>query len=287
VVAEIAQPTAMGPVRRVLGFLKANPLITVGGSVIILLAVVGLLAPVLGTVDPVALAPGQRALLPSVSHWFGTDLLGRDVYSRVIYGTRVSLFVGLTVAIVSGIVGLLVGVIAGYIPYADLPIMRIVDGFMAIPPILLAIALMAITGAGVLNVIVAVTLAEVPRVARLTRGSVLVVRKQIYVDAAVTSGTTRWPLMWRHIVPNILTPLVIQVTFICAQAMIAEASLSFLGIGVPPDIPSWGNIMAEGRAIWQLKPHLIFFPATFLAITIFSMNLLGDGLRDLLDPRSS
>jgi peptide/nickel transport system permease protein len=201
------------------------------------------------------------------------------------YGARVSLLVGFSVAFFSSVIGLAIGMVSGFVRWADSIIMRIMDGLMSIPPILLAIALMALTRGSVQNVILAITVAEVPRVSRLVRGVVLSLREQPYVDAAVAAGTRSPRIMLRHILPNTLAPLTVQATYICASAMIIEAILSFIGAGTPPIIPSWGNIMAEGRALWQVKPYIVFFPAIFLSITVLAVNLLGDGLRDWLDPR--
>jgi peptide/nickel transport system permease protein len=246
---------------------------------------VAVFAPFLWTKDPTALAPAMRTREPSAQWWFGTDMLGRDVYSRVLYGTRVSLTVGFAVAICSSVVGLAIGLVSGFIRMADAVIMRIMDGLMSIPSILLAIALMALTRGSVGNVVLAITVAEIPRVSRLVRGVVLSLREQPYVDAAVAAGTRTPRIIIRHILPNTLAPLTVQATYICASAMIIEAILSFIGAGTPPIIPSWGNIMAEGRALWQVKPYIVFFPAVFLSITVLAVNLLGDGLRDALDPR--
>jgi len=243
------------------------------------------LAPYLGTVDPTALAPAKRTREPSAVFWFGSDMLGRDIYSRVLFGTRVSLLVGFSVALLSSVAGLAIGLVAGFLRWADGFVMRIMDGLMSIPPILLAIALMALTRGSVGNVILAITIAEVPRVSRLVRGVVLSLREQPYVDAAVASGTRTPMIILRHILPNTLAPMLVQATYICASAMIVEAILSFIGAGTPPTIPSWGNIMAEGRALWQVKPYIVFFPAAFLSVTVLAVNLLGDGLRDALDPK--
>jgi peptide/nickel transport system permease protein len=212
-------------------------------------------------------------------------MLGRDVYSRVIYGSRVSLIVGFSVALFASVLGTFIGLTAGFIRGLDAVIMRAMDGLMSIPPILLAIALMALTRASVQNVIIAISIAEFPRVSRLVRGVVLSLREQPYVEAAIASGTRVPAIIWKHILPNTLAPLMVQATFICASAMITEATLSFIGAGTPPIIPSWGNIMAEGRALWQVKPYIVFFPAIFLSVTVLAVNLLGDGLRDALDPR--
>jgi peptide/nickel transport system permease protein len=273
------------PRKGVLGFLWRNPTIAIGGALVLTMICVAIFAPFLTTRDPTALAPALRTREPSAQFWFGTDMLGRDVYSRVLYGTRVSLTVGFAVAICASLAGLTIGLISGFIRAADAIIMRIMDGMMSIPSILLAIALMALTRGSVGNVILAITIAEIPRVSRLVRGVVLSLREQPYVDAAVAAGTRTPMIILRHILPNTLAPLTVQATYICASAMITEAILSFIGAGTPPIIPSWGNIMAEGRALWQVKPYIVFFPAIFLSITVLAVNLLGDGLRDALDPR--
>jgi len=276
---------AVKPKKGFIGFLRRNPTIAIGGFLLLAMLFVAVFAPFLWTKDPTALAPALRTREPSAQWWFGTDMLGRDVYSRVLYGTRVSLTVGFSVAILASIAGLTIGLVSGFIRVADSIIMRIMDGMMSIPPILLAIALMALTRGSVGNVILAITIAEIPRVSRLVRGVVLSLREQPYVDAAVAAGTRTPMIIWRHILPNTLAPLTVQATYICASAMITEAILSFIGAGTPPTIPSWGNIMAEGRALWQVKPYIVFFPAVFLSITVLAVNLLGDGLRDALDPR--
>jgi peptide/nickel transport system permease protein len=288
VAAATPMPDIMPPVKRrkgVFGFLWRNPTIAIGGFLVLLMICVAVFAPLLFTKDPTALAPALRTREPSAQWWFGTDMLGRDVYSRVIYGTRVSLTVGFAVAFFASLIGLVIGLISGFIRVADSIIMRIMDGLMSIPSILLAIALMALTRGSVGNVILAITVAEIPRVSRLVRGVVLSLREQPYVDAAVAAGTRTPMIIIRHILPNTLAPLTVQATYICASAMITEAILSFIGAGTPPIIPSWGNIMAEGRALWQVKPYIVFFPALFLSITVLAVNLLGDGLRDALDPR--
>jgi peptide/nickel transport system permease protein len=270
---------------RIAGFIHRHPTIVIGATLLGLMLLIALLAPCLGTTDPTALSPARRTRAPSAAYWFGTDMLGRDVYSRVLYGARVSLVVGFSVAFCASALGTVIGLAAGYIRGLDAVIMRVMDGLMSIPPILLAVALMALTRASVQNVILAISIAEFPRVSRLVRGVVLSLREQAYVEAAIASGTSVPAIIRKHILPNTLAPLMVQATFICASAMITEATLSFIGAGTPPVTPSWGNIMAEGRALWQVKPHMVFFPAIFLSITVLAVNLLGDGLRDALDPR--
>ena len=273
------------PKRGFIGFLRRYPTIAIGSLLLILMLGMAIFAPYLFTRDPTALAPALRTREPSAQFWFGSDMLGRDVYSRVVYGARVSLLVGFSVAICASAIGLFIGLMSGVNRIADSIIMRSMDGMMSIPSILLAIALMALTRGSVQNVILAITIAEIPRVSRLVRGVVLSLREQPYVEAAVASGTRTPVIIWRHILPNTLAPLTVQATYICAAAMITEAILSFIGAGTPPIIPSWGNIMAEGRALWQVKPYIVFFPAIFLSLTVLAVNLLGDGLRDALDPR--
>jgi peptide/nickel transport system permease protein len=276
---------AVKPRKGVIGFVRRNPMITAGGFLLLLMVMLAIFAPLLWTVDPTALAPARRTRAPSALYWFGTDMLGRDIYSRVVYGARVSLIVGFSVAFLASGIGLLIGLVSGMVRWADGVIMRVMDGLMSIPPILVAIALMALTRGSVQNVVIAITIAEIPRVTRLVRGVVLSLREQPYVEGAVASGSGAAAIIFRHILPNTLPALTVQATYICASAMIVEAILSFIGAGVPPQTPSWGNIMAEGRALWQVKPHIVFFPAVFLSFTVLAVNLLGDGLRDALDPR--
>jgi peptide/nickel transport system permease protein len=283
-----ALPDVLPPVklrRGFIGLVRRHPTVAVGAALVLILIAMALLAPFLATVDPTALAPARRTRAPSPEYWFGTDMLGRDIYSRVVYGARVSLLVGFSVALLSSLIGLAIGLVSGFLRWADGVIMRVMDGLMSIPPILLAVALMALTRGSVQNVIMAITIAEIPRVSRLVRGVVLSLREQPYVDAAIAAGTRTPAIILRHILPNTLAPMTVQATYICASAMIIEAILSFIGAGTPPTIPSWGNIMAEGRALWQVKPFIIFFPALFLSVTVLAVNLLGDGLRDALDPR--
>ena len=264
---------------------RRHPTALVGGAILIAMVAIAIAAPWLGTVDPLAVFPSQRLHPPSAESWFGTDMLGRDVYSRVVYGARVSLIVGLAVAALSTLLGLAIGLVTGYVRRLDAVLMRIMDGLMSIPSVLLAIALMALTKASIGNVIVAITLAEVPRVVRLVRSLVFSLREQPYVEAAIAAGTTLPRILVRHILPNIVAPLLVQGTYVCGSAMITEAILSFIGAGTPPNIPSWGNIMAEGRSLIQIASYLIVFPGICLSLTVLAVNLLGDGLRDALDPR--
>jgi peptide/nickel transport system permease protein len=275
--------------------------VLLGGALFAVVVAVGVLAPVLATSDPSVIDPTARNRKPgaertvrgddgrprAVRHWMGTDSLGRDVYSRVVYGARVSLVVGITVALVSAAVGLAIGLLAGYVRAIDGVVMRVMDGLMAIPGILLAIGLVSLSRAGLRSVILAIVIPEVPRVVRLVRSLVLSIREEPYVEAAIALGARTPSLLVRHVVPNTLAPLVVQATFVCASAILIEAILSFLGVGIPPETPTWGNIMAEGRALFRVFPHNILFPGIFLAVTVLAVNMLGDGLRDQLDPRVS
>ena len=284
--SSIASPKSVSPTwRRFRDAFRRHPTALIGGVILICMVAIAIFAPWLGTIDPQAVAPIKRLKPPSSDFWFGTDMLGRDVYSRVVYGARVSLIVGLAVAMFSTILGVAIGLVTGYVRALDAVVMRVMDGLMSIPSVLLAIALMALTKASVGNVIAAITLAEVPRVVRLVRSLVLTLREQPYVEAAIASGTTLPRILMRHILPNIVAPLLVQGTYVCGSAMITEAILSFIGAGTPPNIPSWGNIMAEGRSLIQIAGYLILFPGICLSLTVLAVNLLGDGMRDALDPR--
>jgi peptide/nickel transport system permease protein len=241
---------------------RRHPTALAGAVILALMVLMAIFAPFLGTVDPQALSPIRRLRPPQSAYWFGTDMLGRDVYSRVVYGARVSLTVGISVALFSSAVGVAIGMVTGFVRLADAIVMRVMDGLMSIPSVLLAIALMALTKASIGNVIFAITVVEVPRVTRRVRS-----------------------VLWRHILPNTIAPVLVQGTFIAASAMITEAVLSFIGAGTPPNIPSWGNIMAEGRSLFQVAYYIILFPGICLSLAVLSINLLGDGLRDALDPR--
>jgi peptide/nickel transport system permease protein len=273
--------TATGLLRRA----ARRPLPVLGSALLIVLILSALLAPWLTPYDPFEMNVVDRLLPPNETYWFGTDAYGRDIFTRTLYGGRVSLVIGAAVAVASTVVGLLIGVIAGYFRTADAILMRVMDGLMAIPGILLAIALMSLTRASVWIVILAITIPEVPRVARLVRSVVLSVREQVYIQAASAVGTRFPRLMLRHILPNTFAPLIVQATYIAASAVLVESYLSFLGVGTPPEIPSWGNIIAEGRLYVQIAFWNILFPSVFLAVMVLSINILGDGLRDMLDPR--
>jgi peptide/nickel transport system permease protein len=265
--------------------LRRHPTAVIGAVVLIVLITMAICAPWLGTIDPQAISPVRRLRRPSEAYWLGTDMLGRDVWSRVVYGARVSLTVGLSVALIATLIGLVIGLFTGFVRWLDGIVMRVMDGLMSIPGVLLAISLMALTKASLENVVVAIAVTEVPRVVRLIRSLVLTLREQPYVDAAIAAGTRTPLILLRHILPNTVAPLLVQGTYICASAMLTEAILSFLGAGTPPNIPSWGNIMAEGRSLFQIANYLIFFPGLCLSLAVLSVNLLGDGLRDALDPR--
>ena len=273
--------------------------VRIGGGVLGLLIAIAVAAPLLGTVDPTLFDPGSRDLLPgaigeittlegdSIKHKFvmGSDSFGRDIYSRVIHGTRVSLIIGAACALLAVFFGVIAGLSAGYLRWLDMPLMRVMDGVMAIPGILIAIALVALWRGSLLTVIVAIAIPEIPRVTRLVRALVLSIREEPYVEAAVSLGSSTLKIMFGHILPNTIAPLIVQGTYICASAILTEAILSFLGVGLPTDLPTWGNIMAEGRVQFQQFPHNVFFPGIFLALTVLAVNILGDGLRDTLDPK--
>ncbi len=276
-----------------------NSAVKFGVIVLGLLIVLAAVAPWLGTVDPAAMdsanintalgTHGSFALLDgsSIAHtfWFGADSFGRDIYSRVIYGTRVSLLIGITTAVVAIGIGAVLGMLAGYFRLVDGLLMRFMDGLMAIPAILLAIALVAALGAQLWTVVVAIAVPEIPRVTRLVRSLVLTLREEPFVEAAKALATPTPVILLRHILPNALAPLIVQGTFVAASAVLTEAVLSFLGLGLPADVPTWGNIMAEGRVQFSQYPSNVLFPALFLVPTVLAINLLGDGLRDVLDPK--
>jgi peptide/nickel transport system permease protein len=281
--------------------LVRNPGVLIGALILAVICAMGLAAPLITSIDPTQINPAYRNKPPgaeaavraadgtktTVTHWMGTDSLGRDVYARVVYGARASFVVGIAVAVISVAFGLTIGLVSGYLRWLDAIVMRIMDGLMAIPAILLAIALVSLSSAGVVTVIVAIVVPEIPRVVRLVRSVVLSIREEPYVEAAIAVGTRTPLVLVRHVLPNTIAPLIVQATYIAASAILIEAILSFLGVGIPPQTPTWGNIMAEGRAVFRVFPHNILFPGIFLALTVLAVNMLGDGLRDVLDPRMS
>ena len=266
-------------------WLWRHPIILCGLVLLVIMLLLAILSPFIATHDPIRVNPTQRLKPPSAEHWFGTDQLGRDVFSRTIYGSQVSLMVGFTVAFLSTAIGLVIGLATGFVRQLDAIVMRIMDGLMAIPSILLAIALISLSQSSVKNVIIAITIPEIPRMVRLVRGVVLTLREQVFVDAAVSLGASLPRILFVHIMPNTVAPLIVQATYVCASAIIIEAILSFLGAGTPPDVPSWGNMMAEGRTYVFVGVWLLLFPGLFLSLVVLGVNLLGDGLRDTLDPR--
>ncbi|RIX77247.1 ABC transporter permease [Acidovorax cavernicola] len=266
-------------------WVRKHPTLIVGALLLIVVAALSIAAPWIATHDPQDIDPLARMQTASAEHWFGTDALGRDVFSRAVWGGRVSMIVGASVAVLATFFGIVLGLVSGFVRWADGPIMRVMDGLMAIPGILLAIALMAVTRASLTTVIIAITVPEIPRVVRLVRSLALTLREQLFVEAAHAVGTRLPVILVRHVLPNIVAPLIVQATFVAAAAVLTEAALSFLGVGVPSQTPSWGNMMAEGRNFVTVAFHIILYPGLLLAATVLAINLLGDGLRDALDPR--
>lgn len=286
-IESVSQTTAIVPDRRwpALGFLVSTPII-LGATVCLLLVIASaLFAPWLSPHNPMEMAPALRLKPPSADFPLGTDAFGRDLLSRTLYGGRISLLIGIGAAVISIVIGLAIGLVSGFFRWADAIIMRIMDGLMAIPAILLAMAVVALSGASLQTVLVAIVIPEVPRVVRLVRSVVLTAREEPYVEAAIAMGTSLPKILWRHLMPNTIAPLIVQGTYVCASAILTEAILSFLGAGISPETPTWGNIMAEGRTVFMIKPSLIFVPGVVLSIAILSINLIGDAARDALDPR--
>lgn len=265
--------------------LRKNPTLILGAFLLLAALVVSIGAPWIATSDPQDIDAMARLQPPSAGHYFGTDALGRDVFSRAVWGGRVSMVVAGLVAALATACGVVLGLVAGFVRWADGLIMRVMDGLMAIPGILLAIALMAVTQASLATVVVAITVPEIPRMVRLVRSLSLTLREQLYVEAARSVGTRLPVVLRRHVIPNMVAPLTVQATFVAASAVLVEAALSFLGVGVPSTTPSWGNMMAEGRNFVEVGFHIILYPGIFLATTVLAINMLGDGLRDVLDPR--
>ena len=273
------------PLRPRFGFLTETPIIAAATICLGLIVASAILAPLISPHDPLLLVPAQRLKPSSAQFLLGTDAYGRDVLSRILYGGRVSLLIGLGSALISIGVGLLIGLVSGFFKWVDAVLMRIMDGLMAIPSVLLAVAVVSLSGASIATVLIAITIPEVPRVARLVRSVVLSAREEPYVEAAISVGSSLPKIMWRHLMPNTIAPLIVQGTYVCASAILTEAILSFLGAGINPETPTWGNMMAEGRVYFQLKPSLIFWPGLMLSLAILSINLIGDAARDALDPR--
>lgn len=296
--AAVPKPTT-SPRKRLLRRIVSDWSVRIGGGVLSVLILMAIAAPWLGTIDPMAIDPGSANMLPGqhaefnslsgevFDHWFlmGSDSLGRDIWSRTLFGARVSITLGIAVATAAMVFGLLFGLLGGYFRKLDGVIMRLMDGVMAIPGILFAICLVALFGGTLLTVIVAIAIPEIPRVARLVRSVVLTVREEPYVEAAIALDTPTWKVLLKHIMPNAIAPLIVQATYVCASAILIEAILSFLGVGLPADMATWGNIMAEGRSQFNQFPHNVLLPGIFLVLTVLSVNILGDGLRDTLDPK--
>lgn len=266
-------------------WLRRYPLFILGCIGLAAIILLALFAPLIATHDPVAISPAARLRPPSDAWLFGSDPFGRDVFSRVIWGGRVSLTVGIGVAALSVCLGLAIGMVAGFNRVADAVLMRIMDGMMAIPGILLAVALVAIVRPSITTVVVAIAIPEIPRVVRLVRSVVLSIREQPYIEAARLSGVRFPGLLIRHVLPNTIAPLIVQASFVCASAILSEAYLSFLGLGIPPTTPTWGSVISEGRNVVQLAFWVVLYPSLFLGATVLFINLIGDGLRDMLDPR--
>lgn len=266
-------------------FIRRHPRIAFGGGLLFILVALSLLAPLIAPYDPMKLAVARRLRPPSAEHWFGTDAYGRDVLTRTLYGGQISLLIAVSVALLSTVLGTVIGLVGGYFRAMDTVVMRVMDGLMAIPGILLAVAMLSLSKASIQTVIIAITIPEIPRVVRLVRAVVLSLREQTFVSGAIASGSRVPRILFRHILPNALTPIIVQATYIAASAVLIEAYLGFLGVGTPPEIPSWGNIIAEGRNFIMLAIWTVLFPGLFLGSMVLSINILGDGVRDMLDPR--
>lgn len=265
---------------------RKNYNLCIGGTIFLLLVLLTILGPFLTSYDPYEMSVTERLLGPTGLHIFGTDEFGRDLATRIIYGAQISLLVGVSVAVISSLLGLVIGLYASYYKPLDHVLMRVCDGLIAIPGILLAIALMAALGASALNVIIALTLVFTPNIARVVRASALTIKEQTYIEAMHAQGASATRIIWLHIMPNTLSPLLVQATFVFAEAIISEAALSFLGAGIPAPEPSWGNILQAGKLVIYKAWWMVLMPAVFIVLAVLSLNLLGDGLRDFLDPRT-
>jgi peptide/nickel transport system permease protein len=268
-----------------LRFAVSTPVTILSSLCLAAIALAAIFAPILAPHDPLQLMPALRLRAPSAEFALGTDAYGRDLLSRLLYGGRLSLLLGVSSALIAVAAGLALGLIAGFYSWIDAILMRVMDGLMAIPTILLAMAIVALWGVSIGAVLAAITIPEIPRAVRLVRAVILSARSEPYVEAAIAAGSSSWKILVRHLLPATLAPLIVQGTFVCASAILTEAILSFIGVGISPETPTWGNIMAEGRAFFQVKSSLIFWPGILLSITILSINLLGDAARDALDPR--
>ncbi len=273
------------PLRQGLRRVRRNRLAVTGFSLILVILAAALLAGQLSPYDPRMMTVTDRLRAPSGSHWMGTDNFGRDIFSRILYGARLSLQVGLAVMLLTTGAGIVFGMLSGYFRRLDNAIMRVMDAMMAFPAILLAIAIMAVLGAKTVNVVIALSVVYAPRTVRIVRASVLAIKELDYIEAVRAQAAGHLRILFRHVLPNALSPLVVQATFTFAYAVLAEASLSFVGAGAPPTTPSWGNILSEGRVYMQAAPWITIFPGLTIAATVLGLNLAGDGLRDVLDPR--
>lgn len=272
---------------RILGSHRPHWLTTIAILVLVALVLAALFAPLLSPHDPVTMVPSERLRAPSPAHLLGTDAMGRDLWSRILWGARVSLLIGAGATLGAVVIGLPLGLVSGYFRRLDPIVMRVMDGLMAIPGILLAVALIAIVRPSLSTVMIAILIPEIPSVVRLVRARVLSAREEPYVEAARLLGTGGAKMLWRHLLPNTVAPLVVQAAYVFAAAILTESALSFLGVGIGTETPSWGNVMADGRLYFSIKPSLIFWPAAALTLTILSINIVGDALRDALDPKTS
>lgn len=285
--SEIPASRGAAGLKRIQQIFFSSPIVSIASLVLLAIILMAVFAPILAPHDPVRLTPTARLKPPSEEYLLGTDAFGRDLLSRIIYGARISLIVGIGAAVAATVIGLAIGLFAGFFRKLDAVLMRIVDGLMAIPNILLAIAIVALSGASIWTVMVAITIPEVPRVVRLVRSVVLSAREEPYVEAAIAAGSSTRRILMRHLLPNTIAPLIVQGTYIAASAILVEAILSFLGAGISPETPTWGNIMAEGRIYFPINPGIILWPGLVLSLAILSVNLVGDAARDALDPRMS
>lgn len=265
--------------------LFGNRTIALGLFILLVVVFAALLAPWVAPYAPNKLSIVNKLQGPSLAHFFGTDEFGRDIFSRAIYAGRISLLVSLGVVAISTVLGIILGVTAGYFLRLDAPISRLLDAMMSFPDILLAIALVAALGPSLMTVIIALGITYAPRLARIVRGSTLVIREMPYIEAAISLGLPTWQVLLRHVLLNLASPILVQATFVFASAMLAEASLSFLGVGVSSDMPTWGTMLASGREYMNNAPWLMLFPGLAIVFSVLSLQLVGDGLRDLVDPR--